>query len=241
VRLSGLYVYSYAPPSMVQSILVLDPTKYKTMKKLLKYSKRLGQGGPVRDFLNAVQPFTRGMRILVGSWRWFEASPCRRWEVGVEEFMAFVGNRVSRLVARSGTDLLAYRVVYPIQRMLFRHDIFDYPAMFHPVALCVCVGIVRAVTPYLASFKGSWAGRTVTRQYFRSSRNRWLPTLRISELNLTSDDCREMDEVDQGADLCVIARIVAKTLGTVQTNAAICQHEALSSEGFRQVGAGRGG
>jgi hypothetical protein len=239
VRLAGLYVYSI-DPTVVPGILLLDPERQKTVIKLLKFSKRLGQGGPVRAFVESVKPFTRGMRMLVGSWRWCEASPCRRGEVGLEELMAFVGNRVSRLVARTGTDYLAYAVAYPIQRYLFRNDVLDYPAAYHPVALCVCVGIARAVSPYLASFQGSRFGRVVTRSYFRSSRNRWLPTQRITELNLNSDDCKEMDEVDQGADLCLIARDVARALGTVQTDAKR-QYEALTREGFRQVGAGSGG
>ena len=41
----------------------------------------------MRVFLKTVKPFTRGMRITVGVWRWIEAAPCRRGEVGVEEFM----------------------------------------------------------------------------------------------------------------------------------------------------------
>jgi hypothetical protein len=150
------------------------------------------------------------------------------------------GFRVSRLVARTGTDSLARHVAFPLQRYLFWNDLLEYPAAYHPVALCVCVGVMRAVSPYLASFQGSRFGRVVTRSYFRSSRNRWLPTQRIAELNLNSDDCKEMDEVDQGADLCLIARDVARALGTVQTDARR-QYEALTREGFRQVGAGGGG
>ncbi len=73
---------------------------------------------------------------------------------------------------------------------------------------------------------------------------------RISELNLTSDDCQEKDEVDQNSDLVIIARTVAKALGTVQEGnryidgeetKVVRQHEALMDEGFHQVGAGSGG
>jgi hypothetical protein len=220
------------------------------MKQLLKFSKRLGQGGPVREFLDTVKPFTRSMRILVGTWRWFEASPCRREEVGVEEFMAFIGNRVSRMVARTTVDDLAFYIILPVQRYLFKEDMLHYPDAFHPIPLCVCIGFVRAVSPFAASFQGSRFGRVLTRRYFLSSRNRWLPTQRIEDLNLRSDDCQERDEVNQTADLVIIARVVATALGDVQTNGhgvitggkvVVRQHEALLREGFKQVGAGSGG
>lgn len=73
---------------------------------------------------------------------------------------------------------------------------------------------------------------------------------RIGELNLTSDDCQEKDEVDQNSDLVLIARTVAKALGTVQEGnvhvdgqetRVVRQYEALMDEGFHQVGAGSGG
>mmetsp|Transcript_39430 Transcript_39430/g.94839 ORF Transcript_39430/g.94839 Transcript_39430/m.94839 type:complete len:983 (+) Transcript_39430:38-2986(+) len=247
VRLAGLYVYSY-DPAVAPAILVLDPTKRKTMKKLLKFGKRLGQGGPVRDFIKMVKPFTRSMRLLVGGWRWFEAAPCRRGEVGGEEFMAFVGNRVSRMVARTATDDLAYYIIFPLQRYLFRQDLLDYPQAYHPIAICVCIGILRAVSPFAASFQGSRFGRVLTRGFFSSAKNRWLPTQRIENLNLMSDDCQEKDEVNQAADLVIIARLVSKALGEVQTSGdgddekqVVRQHEALLNEGFKQVGAGSGG
>jgi len=53
--------------------------------------------------------------------------------------------------------------------------------------------------------------------------------------------------VDQNADLVIIARVVARALGEVQTSGAngdeaiVRQHEALLKEGFKQVGAGSGG
>ena len=64
---------------------------------------------------------------------------------------------------------------------------------------------------------------------------------RIGELNLLSDDCQEMDEVSQTADLVIIARMVAKALGLVQVDDRARQHEVLMDEGFVQVGAGAGG
>ena len=246
VRLAGLYVYSY-DPVIAPSILVLNPNKRKTIKKLVKFSKHLGQGGPVREFIKTVKPFTRSMRILVGSWRWFEAAPCRRGEVGLEEFMAFVGNRVSRMVARTATDGLGFYLVFPIQRYLFKKDYLDYPQEFHPIVICVCLGVIRAVSPFAASFQGSRVGRVLTRHFFSSAKNRWLPTQRIENLNLKSDDCQEKDEVNQTASLVTIAHVVAKALGEVQTSGdggdgdVVRQHEALKQQGFKQVGAGSGG
>lgn len=189
------------------------------------------------------------MRMLVGSWRWFEAAPCRRDEVGLEEFMAFIGNRVSRMVARTASDDLGFFIVFPIQRYLFRQDILVYPQEFHPIVICVCLGIIRAVSPFAASFQGSRVGRVLTRRFFSSAKNRWLPTQRIENLNLRSDDCQEKDEVNQTASLVTIAHVVAKALGEVQTSGdggedgvdVVRQHEALKKEGFKQVGAGSGG
>ena len=42
VRLAGLYVYSYDPVK-APAILILDPQKRKTIKKLTKFAKQLGQ------------------------------------------------------------------------------------------------------------------------------------------------------------------------------------------------------
>lgn len=230
-------------------ILLLDPEKRKTIKKLFKFAKKLGQGGELRIFLKTVKPFTRGMRLLVGAWRWFEAAPCRRDEVGLEEAMAFVGNRVSRIVARGGTDLLGLDIVFPIQRFLFRNDYLPYPEAYHPIAICVCLGIIRATSPFAASFQGSRLGRVLTRNFFSAAKNRWLPVQRIGDLNLLSDDCQEKDEANQTADLVVIARRVATALGKVQVSGedtgdgkvVVRQYEALMEEGFHQVGAGSGG
>jgi len=204
----------------------------------------------MRIFVKTVKPFTRTLRIFVGGWRWFEAAPCRRSEVGLEETMAFIGNRVSRMFARSATDFIAYYLFLPFQRYLFRQDILSYPTEYHPIALCVFIGIVRAVSPYAASFQGSRLGRVLTRHFFASEKNRWMPVQRIGELNLMSDDCQEKDEVDQNSDLVIIARTVAKALGTVQEGnnhvdgeetKVVRQYEALMDEGFHQVGAGSGG
>jgi hypothetical protein len=273
--LGGLYVYSFDSVA-APKVLLLDPEKFKSIKKLVKFAKNLGQGGDeMRVFLKTVKPFTRTMRITVGAWRWVEAAPCRRGEVGLEEFMvsldfdivpyceqpgtisssavsiqlkfnqAFVGNRVSRIVARTFTDTAAGEVIFPIQRILFRRDILSYPMDYHPITVCVCIGIFRAISPFAASFQGSRLGRVLTRRFFASSKNRWMPVQRIEDLNLLSDDCQESDEVSQSADLVIIARMVAKALGVVEVNQTVkdgeARHEALMDAGFEQVGAGSGG
>jgi len=246
VRIGGLYVYSF-DPNIAPNILLLDPEKRKTIKKLFKFAKTLGQGGQLRIFVMTVKPFTRSMRILVGAWRWFEAAPCRRGEVGVEEIMAFIGNRVSRFAARGLSDLFDLEIALPIQRFLFRRDYLPYPEAYHPIAVCVCLGIIRAVSPFAASFQGSRLGRVLTRRFFSSAKNRWLPVQRIGDLNLLSDDCQEKDEANQTADLVIIARRVATALGRVQTHnggdgeKVVRQYEALRDEGFVQCGAGSGG
>ena len=166
--------------------------------------------------------------------------------------MAFIGNRVSRMVARGATDLLGLEIVFPFQRFLFRADYLSYPEAYHPIVVCVCLGILRAVSPFAASFQGSRAGRVLTRRFFSSAKNRWLPVQRIGELNLLSDDCQEKDEANQTADLVVIARKVATALGRVQVvvrsgnddedkQKIVRQYEDLMDEGFRQCGAGSGG
>ncbi len=125
-------------------------------------------------FLTTVQPFTRSVRLLTGTWRWVEASPSRRIEVGMEEIMAFIGNRVSRILARLGMDTLVTRsIVLPLQQYLIVNDILGmddsyYYYYYHPIAVCICLGILRAILPYIASFMGSYIGRKVTRQFFTS-------------------------------------------------------------------------
>jgi len=249
VRLGGLYVYSFDPIA-APKVLLLNPEKRKSIKKIFKFAKKLGQGGQLRVFIQTCKPITRSLRIIVGGWRWFEAAPCRRIEVGVEETMAFIGNRVSRIAARGGTDLLGLEVILPLQRFLFRGDYLPYPEAYHPIAVCVCIGILRVVSPFAASFLGSRVGRVLTRLFFSSAKNRWLPVQRIGDLNLLSDDCQEKDEANQTADLVIIARRVATALGEVQTNGngngdddgkVVRQYEALRDEGYVQCGAGSGG
>jgi hypothetical protein len=70
------------------SMVDLSPTRYKqAVLRSYKYYKHLGQGGPMRGFMDRCQPITRSIRITVGAWRWIESAPSRRLKMGVEETM----------------------------------------------------------------------------------------------------------------------------------------------------------
>ena len=96
VRLSGLIVY-YNMEENQAAFASLNLLKNKGPKHAAKFVKRMGQGGPMRPFLKAVQPITRTIRIVCAIWRWVEATKARRSEVGVRELMGFMGNRCSLL------------------------------------------------------------------------------------------------------------------------------------------------
>ena len=56
----------------------------KNAHRAYKIVKELGQGGPMKYFLNFIHPVTRSLRIIVGAWRWIESAQCRRGEVGTK-------------------------------------------------------------------------------------------------------------------------------------------------------------
>jgi hypothetical protein len=86
VRLGGLDTHA-RDPIVWAKMVSINPLRFKSLRKMYKLVKRLGQGGPMRWFLDRVHPFTRTLRILVGAWRWVESAQCRRLEIGVEETM----------------------------------------------------------------------------------------------------------------------------------------------------------
>jgi hypothetical protein len=88
VRLAGLWTLAVTS-TYIQKLAAIDVTHAasKNTRRALRLVKRLGRGGDLRGFLNAVQPLTRSLRIVVAAWRWMEAAQCRRMEVGVEEAM----------------------------------------------------------------------------------------------------------------------------------------------------------
>ena len=92
VRLAGLWTLAITIECIARMESIAPYKKHhkadaKNTHRALKVVKQLGRGGPMRWFLNTVQPFTRTLRILVAAWRWVEAAQCRRLEVGVEEAM----------------------------------------------------------------------------------------------------------------------------------------------------------
>lgn len=248
VRLAGLFTLAFTL-DYIDKMTSMDPSRHKhkviakNASKAVKIVKKLGRGGPMHHFLSYVHVFTRSLRILVAAWRWIEAAQCRRGEVGVEEAMAFIGNRVSRMLARTAVDSLVLYIVMPCVSHIFKNHWLPADA-WHPMALFIVLGIIRACAPYAASFQGSRVGRVLTREFYRSSKHRWMPIQRVQTLNLTSDDCCERDEVSQTADLARLAKLVAKALGSAQEigfDGLKGQSEALAEEGFHQVGAGSGG
>lgn len=153
-----------------------------------------------------------------------------------------MGNRVSRMLARSVVDYFN-KFFLLLSRMVFRNKWLPKD-IWHPAILLVLMGILRAVSPFAASFQGSRVGRVLTRAFFRNSKNRWLPVQEIDQLNLRSDDCCEQDEIDENSDLARLAKKVAKALGVSQqlgVDRMDEQDAALADQGFRQVGAGSGG
>jgi hypothetical protein len=245
VRLAGLYVYTQ-DEEVWERMVGIKIMKAKGPKKALKLIKRLGQGGPVRAFLKDVQPFTRFIRIVVAAWRYFEASKCRRTEVGVEEAMAFVGNRVSRYLARDAVDALAAYIVIPVVQNLIENGYVDKHD-WHPATVFVILGVMRAVSPFAASFQGSRLGRVLTRGAFHAGNDRWMTIMRVNDINLTSDDCCEGDEVNPShpnADLVMLAKRAAVALGKDSSNPDPSPRRAtkyMEDFNFRQIGCGSGG
>ena len=98
VRLAGLWTLAVTAYFMAKMVRVTPGPFHrhshhfmkKNAYKAMRIVKKLGQGGPMKYFLNFVHPITRTLRILVGSWRWVEAAQCRRGEVGTEEAMVRV-------------------------------------------------------------------------------------------------------------------------------------------------------
>ena len=76
VRLGGLDTHAHDPIVWAKMVSI-NPLRFKSLKKMYKLVKRLGQGGPMRWFLQRCHPFTRSLRILVGAWRWVESAQVR--------------------------------------------------------------------------------------------------------------------------------------------------------------------
>lgn len=147
------------------------------------------------------------------------------------------------MLARTVVDSLVLLVIMPASWYIFQHKWLS-PDDWHPITLFVVLGVIRACSPYAASFQGSRAGRVLTRTFFNSIKHRWRPIQHVDQLNLLSDDCCEQDEISQTADLARLAKLVATALGKSQqigVDGLQGQRDALDKEGFSQTGAGSGG
>lgn len=244
VRLGGLE--TYATDSTVWPLLTTaDVVSRKGFKHTFKLGKALGQGGVMRPFLQMCQPFTRSIRMIVATWRWIEAAKPRRLEVFVEEALAFMGNRASRIFTRGAVDFFSGSIVLPIVAFLVEHNVLQNRA-WHSEVVLIILGIMRSLSPFAASFEGSHIGRILTRGMFVSADHRWLPTQRIDNLNLHSPDCNEPDEVSVNASLIAMAHQVAKVLALEVDHQSDDQmfkkrKSALADIGFHLVGCGSGG
>ena len=64
----------------------LNVLKKRQNFKALRMVKKIGRGGPIKEFLNQVQPFTRTVRIVLAVARAWEAHVDNRLvEVGIAE------------------------------------------------------------------------------------------------------------------------------------------------------------
>ncbi|CAE7667276.1 unnamed protein product, partial [Symbiodinium microadriaticum] len=157
-----------------------------------------------------------------------------------------MGNRVSRYLARYMLDNFASYMVIPVVQQLIENGYvgkYDW----HPASVFIVLGVIRAVAPFAASFQGSRFGRVLTRATFNTAQDRWTTIMRVNDINLSSDDCCEGDEVlptDPNFDLVVLARKVAMALGKDSSNPEPSPHRAMrymSESNFGLIGCGSGG
>lgn len=220
VRLSGSLMY-LRDPLIWSAVLVAKVSRKKERKACFKIYKKIGQGGPqMHAFLKDCHPFTRSLRIVVAVWRTLETLNNRRLEVGVEEAMAFVGNRVFRYMSRYicdftiGVLVLSWCDKYKIDAMPF----------------ILAIGLIRAILPFAMSFQGSWFGRMLTRNFFNAFYQRWRP---VSSIEMTS--FQAVEGIHEDKELYGMARSIATAL------AAPDRISALEALDFHLIGSGSGG
>jgi len=220
VRLAGSLMY-LRDPVIWSAVLIAKVSKRKERKVCFKIYKKIGQGGPqMHAFLRDCHPFTRTLRIIVGVWRTLEALSARRVEVGVEEAMAFIGNRVFRYASRYMCDFSMGSIVLPMSKKF----------LFDATPFIVAIGLIRAILPFAMSFQGSWFGRFLTRNFFNSYYQRWRP---VSSIEMTS--FQAVEGINENPKLYGMAHAVATALAAPDRIAAL---QALD---FHQIGSGSGG
>ena len=147
------------------------------------------------------------------------------------------------MLSRTAVDAFTGYGIIPSSHWIFKRAGLSLD-FWHPAVICIVMGIIRACSPFAASFQGSRVGRVLTRQFFFDVQHRWMPVQRAKDLNLDSDDCCERDEISENTDLVKLAKAVAKALGKSQSlgvDGVADQNENLAKEGFLQVGSGSGG
>lgn len=239
-RLAGLYVY-LIDDSQWSDITNFNLIRKKGPKQALKIVKRLSQGGPLKPFMANIKYINGTVRIIVATWRFIEAAECRRFEVGVAEFIAFCGNRVSRALARDLLDFITSSMVIPAVISLIDNGTLQKHG-WHPEVILTTLGVMRAVAPYIFSFYGSWFGRALTRSTFYAAEDRWLHTMRVSDVNQHSQEAVEWDEdaaLYKNNDLVDLAKFAATAFG--KESDPLLSTKYLETQGFRQVGCGSGG
>jgi hypothetical protein len=158
VRVSGGAVYCQNRLTW-NAMAAWDVTLRRQAKAAAKQAKNVGQGGPMKSFLNPVQGFTRSIRIILACARAWEARVDNRfYEVGLAEAFAFMGNRCSRYWSREVVDYLTRWVVLPLWgRFLSPH----LSQQARPAIMFM--GFFRAILPFAMSFQGSRLGRQLVR------------------------------------------------------------------------------
>lgn len=85
VRLAGSFIYITDGFNWI-AMTAWDLSQRKEIKLASKQMKRIGQGGPIKPFLEDVHPFTRSIRIVLAVARAWEARVDNRlYEVGIAE------------------------------------------------------------------------------------------------------------------------------------------------------------
>jgi hypothetical protein len=100
-----------------------SPLSHKSLGKMGKLMKRLGQGGPMRLLLVWLHPFTNTLRLSMLVLRTMESSHFYRMEVFVEESMGYIGNRISHKVADTGVDTFVAKILIPESYFTFTHHL----------------------------------------------------------------------------------------------------------------------
>jgi hypothetical protein len=160
VRMSGGAVYCQNPLTW-NAMAAWDVTLKRQAKAAAKQAKNVGQGGPMKLFLDQVQGFTRSIRIILACARAWEARVDNRfYEVGIAEAFAFMGNRCSRYWSRQVVDYITRWVALPVWGDFLSPHL---PQQARPVI--VAMGFLRAILPFAMSFQGSRLGRQLVRSF----------------------------------------------------------------------------